>query len=258
MEYFKIIQYVFIILLFTTFFNCGIEDTIYYQEPRLIQIEGTESNVEVFFYGYNQEKDDDKFLFVGYDIYYYFNDPKTAKKAQVKNPLYTINRTGETPLISFTDPARLPSALSNDMYRSVSFPVTIPMIENILIENNNKNVKFTFHKLSQTLSTNPFIDGNTIVMEQLFPNYNDYNNLTWGTLDLNFIGFYDADYYNYYQIADDKESPSPELYKFYDINIYIVAKGFNSNVDRTLNLTQSIPSSTSRIKLRVDMSTLTK
>ncbi len=247
-------------VLFVVFVSCGIEDSLYFQEPRFFEIGGSEFDLLVYFYGHNQEKDNEKYLFVGYDIYYYFDNIANAKRAQVRDPSYTLPRDGEKGLIDFTDAVRFPPdnyGAVTDIYKDVSFPVTIQMIEDVLYEGNNQNVVFTLRKTGSSSPTNPFIDANRVILEQLYPNYNDYYNQIWGSLDPDFLGFYDADFYKYFNIQYNAElSPNPDLYKTYEVNFYVIAKGFNSDHERTKNFTRSISSSVVRLNISVDQSTL--
>jgi len=136
----KNIFYLFLIIITIFFFSiiiifsCGLpDDLMYFQEPRNVEVDNTDkSKVIVKFYGFNQEEDLGKYLFVGYDIYYYFTTPDKAKKAMVKNP--KLNLDHSTDLIDFLDDtSRFPSSGftstdRNTFYQLVSIPVTLEMI----------------------------------------------------------------------------------------------------------------------------------
>lgn len=265
----------FIISIFIFFlYNCGIEDNVmYFQEPRNIEIDDTDQgDITVKFYGFNQEEEDGKYLFVGYDIYYRFKKSDNPKMAQVRNPIPPLN---EVPPISnlhyfalhkFKDNSRFPNDSFSDtdmdeFYQIVSIPVTEDMIKHVLKKGNNDDVQFCFDK-SHIIpgEENPYEDSKNIFINDIFPNYDDYKNYktTWGNYDnidpdKRFKGFYDKDYYDHYGIKPtDTDGISNNYYK---VDFWIVAKGFNSNSERDKNFIESIKSEVFTVEFRVAIST---
>ena len=263
----KTYNYVSLFLLFVFLFinNCGIEDeSMYFQEPRNLEIKNNSTtNVEVYFYGYNQEEDDDEYLFIGYDVYYYFTDSKAYKKAAVKNPEID-DLSHDTALIDFRDLTedayRFPTdkfsdSYMEDFYQYVTIPVTHKMIDDILNKGNNDNVRFCFHNHAindETSDTNPYMvtADDYIYIDQIYPNYYEYKDKDWGENDNDFIGFYDQDYYDEYNIEKVRDDGG---YYYYEICLWIIAKGSNSQIERTKDsYTESIKSELIKIELKVD------
>ena len=263
----KILQYSIILILAVLLFNsCGIEDNIiYFQEPRNIEIDDSDqTKIIVKFYGYNQEEDDGEYLFVGYDIYYKFSSSDDEKKAQVRYPIPPFNNLTfhNNALIDFSDNSRFPNDNFSDydmeeFYQLVSIPVTEDMIKDVLKEGKSDNVRFCFDNRNIDAGKyNPDQDSNNkyIMCNDMFPEYDDYKNKRWGGLD--FLGFYDEDYYNNddYVITPSKIEG---VFKYYKIDFWIIAKGFNSNSERDKNFIESLKSETFTLEFKVDISTKT-
>ena len=188
---------------------------VYFQEPRNLHYE---SDGFLYFNGANQEEDDGEYLFVGYDVYYYFSDSKNAKKAMVRMPSTpdpdTIwHESPHSKLISFVSDTRFPSSEFSEsylrtIYQYVTFPVTEDMIDDVLEKNNNDNVKICFHNsdLIESGQTNPKQNSSSyIIMEELFPNYSEYSSQSWADeVSDDFRGFLDRRYCEYKGIGVDK------------------------------------------------------
>ena len=181
-----IISIITIILLNT----CGIEDTtLFFQEPRNFHILD-QGNYIFSFYGFNQEKDADRFVFAGYDIWYYFTSSKNAKKANVRYPFVnnpdTIHDSPHSKLLDVisdsNDPGRFPADQFSisDIYRYITFPVNSDMISNILKKGKNDNVRFSLINLAEPSPSdfNPKKVNDYIIMEELYPNYDEYGTFT--------------------------------------------------------------------------------
>ena len=265
----KVIFNYFLLFLSSSFIlllGCGIEDSIYFQEPKNIYIDDNETNkVLVKFKGYNQEEDSDYFLLVGYDVYYYFVSGQTPLKATVYKPYYSQNEN----LLDLTNDnydfgieskkIRFPSNFfknMDDFYKYTTIPVTLDMIETVLTDKDD-NVRFCFHndKINDLSSdTNPYktSDNRYIILDNLYPNPSEYEDKTWydGDIKENFLGFYDYNYYQNLNITPVAEDGADKIYRMY---IYIVAKGFNSSeeIDRNPNYIESSKSVTIQVRLRV-------
>jgi hypothetical protein len=242
--------------------TCGIEDTtMFFQEPKNLSYDDATFTIE--FDGYNQEEDDDKYLFVGYDVYYYFSGSKSsnAKKAAVRIPVQSHADVGlHSDLLDFTDSdneSSFENYSDNDkdtIYQEVTFPVTWEMIDDVLDEGKSDNVQLCFAntELIQPSDENPHkISNDSILMEELFPKYEEYKSqIEGGPWDENnFEGFLDQDYYSYYGIS---------LYKFeggfnyYKMKVFVIAKGFNSNTERNKgDYIESLKSSVKEITIQV-------
>ena len=263
-------KYFYTILLFLItliFFNtCGIEDTtIYFQEPKNLAY--NEATFTIYFDGYNQEEDDDIYLFVGYDVYYYFNDDfSNAKKAAVRIPQeslprYETNQNNHAPLVDFTSVSSSFQGFStydlDTIYQDVTFPVTFEMIDDILKEGKSDNVKLCFNRPATLSTENPKkVSNDHIYLEELFPKYEQYKSFIesdqWGDVD-DFWGFLDLDYYNHYGYTPYQIIGTDNYYK---MKIFIIAKGFNSNKDRNKgDYIESLKSSVIEISIKVDQST---
>ncbi len=271
MKYIYIILLVLITLIFLN--TCGIEDTtMYFQEPKNISYD--DANFMIKFDGYNQEEDGDEYLFVGYDVYYYFNDDSgSAKKAAVRIPKITGTRgTFHSDLIDFRDP-NVDSSFQNfttteldEIYQDVTFPVTEEMIDDVLEEGNSDNVRLSFENtlLIPNTDDNPKkISGNDyILLEELFPKYEQYKSYmeagTWGGINDNdnattFKGFLDQNYYNHYSISLYKNEAG---FNYYKMKIFVIAKGFNSNTERNKgDYIESLKSSVKEVTIKVDPAT---
>ncbi len=249
---YKIIVTVF--MFFTLFFiGCGIEDTTYIKEIENLNVYNNRTtNVRLRFSGFNQEEGvDGKYLFVGYDIYYYFTSRADAKKANVYMPLkdkespsrvfdpvYPLIKSNNK-LIYFPNDddnkARFPVASFPrsmlDFYRTTTFPVTEDMIKKILEQSRNDNVQFGFELAGvnglrdatsdSDDSANPYIDstGSYIYLGGIFPDYSEYSDKDWGVKQTQeqiddgnpFLGFYDRDYYDNHSPKIEPIEGNPNL-----------------------------------------------
>lgn len=266
MKYF----YTFLIILITLILcnTCGIEDTtMYFQEPKNLAYD--EASSTIYFDGYNQEKDGDEYLFVGYDVYYYFNDDsKSAKKAAVRMPQhsmdrYKVNQNNHAPLLDFSTVSSSFQGFSaydlDIIYQDVTFPVTEDMIDNVLEEGKSDNVKLCFNRPATLGTVNPKkVSDDHIYLEELFPKFEQYksqvvDNGLWGGYD-DFYGFLDLDYYNYYGYTSYATEGSNNLYK---MKIFVIAKGFNSNTKRNKgDYIESLKSTVREISVSVPQSTV--
>ena len=261
---FKYYLIIFLILLF----SCGIEDSVYFQEPTYIHIKNNASeNVELLFKGYNQERDGIYYLLIGYDVYYYFDKEENAKKMVVKNPYISKNSklidlsNDQYPPDPPNSPYRFPKSRFPNMeefYKTTTIPVSLEMIEKVLSDKND-NVRFCFHNDSindGTSDKNPYKDLNNgfIFMDQLFPNTTEYEGAAWldESNDGVFKGFYDKRYYDNKGISYEDES-SPPIYYIYKMYLYIIAKGYNSSdeIDRNPSFIESVKSNIIEVKIRV-------
>ncbi|MBN1216776.1 MAG: hypothetical protein JXA99_15215, partial [Candidatus Lokiarchaeota archaeon] len=246
---------------------CGIEDTtMYFQEPKNLAY--NEATFTISFDGYNQEEDDDEYLFVGYDVYYYFNDDSgSALKAAVRIPKqsetrFELDPNIHTPLFNFVGVDSSFSNYSvNDLdiiYQDVTFPVTEEMIDDVLEEGKSDNVRLCFDRPAVIGTENPKkVSNDHIYLEELFPKYEQYKSQieasNWGDID-EFWGFLDIDYYNYYSYTPYQTIGSDNYYK---MKIFVIAKGFNSNTERNKgDYIESLKSSVREISIRVDQATL--
>ncbi len=261
MKYLHLLLLTILILLFQN--TCGIEDsTIFFQEARNLSYD--EANFTLRFDGYNQEEDGDEYLFVGYDVYYYFNNnSKSAKKAAVRLPKITTARGGanHSNLLDYTNPmvnSSFSSYSFNDkdiIYQDVTFPVTDEMIDDILKKGRSDNVRLTFdnNNLILPADINPNTISDYILMEELFPKYEEYKSQieagSWGGVDA-FSGFLDIDYYNYYGIPFTFDIASGK--NKYKMWIFVIAKGFNSNTERNKgNYIESLKSTVIEITIEI-------
>jgi len=282
MSFSKICKYLFL-LIFTLFFynTCGIEDDVLYvQESKNITYD--ESSFYLYFDGYNQEEDDGTYLFIGYDIYYYFDTASNARLAQVRNPLSTvITLPHNVPLINFTTESRFSSMLAansndvNNIYEWVTVPVKETYITDILYSGNSSNVGLYLYNYPnynvngphtvQTGYTNPGNQRNSskVILTELYPNYSQYKNTTWGdqavssdytngyatpTQEDKFWGFLDNDFMTNCVPATAKIDATS-----YYMYVYVVAKSFNSKAEMTRadKIVESLASSKIRIKVTV-------
>jgi hypothetical protein len=270
----KYLNLIFYTLTFSIIFaGCGIENSMYFQEPRnvIAYIKGTSNPITtsgtdsaaIKFYGYNQEKDNSKYVFAGYDIYYYFPSSTTKRKANVMNPILPSNAK----LIPFVtnEPSRFPSTNFQDsnFYQVISLPVTNSMIDNNLTQGSNDNVRFTFGYDDLTGTQYPMIGGisgeagSYVYLGAIFPTLSEYNGKSWGSLDPNFQGFYDLDYYINNSITPISGNPSTPTDCVYQAYFYLVAKGFNSDIERNQNFIESIPSTVVTVYFLAKASTKT-
>lgn len=246
--------------VFIFLFTCGIEDIIYFREPQDITVDGVnpEKNM-VYFYGFNQEETEGNYLFVGYDVYYYFGSSSSAKKAAVKNP-YVPTSTNLIDYKSTDDAYRFANFTNtNDLYQQFTIPVTVEMIEDVLKEGNSDNVKFCFHDYGLITDgrDNPYIDSSSskkkLLVDLVYPQFSEYQNKDWADYDdINgayddFKGFYDWDYYEALNIPYSAFGTGYRDYKMY---IYIVARGFSSS-SMDQDYITSIKSDVKTITLRV-------
>jgi hypothetical protein len=265
-----------LIILFSLFFynTCGIEDNVLFiQEPKNLTYD--EYNFNFYFDGFNQEKDNGTSMFIGYDVYYFFDDVKNAKLAQVRSPAGTFpHRT----LIDFSGDPKYSQLKASDknslnlIYEWVTLPVSQAMIDSVLIQGNSKNVyMYLYNYPDQNNPTaiysepNPQIfSGNKVYFFELYPNYSQYQNQTWGELDqppyntnnLNpFVGFLDKDYYIKTGIVPNQ--PDAGGYSYYTMYVYVVAVGFNSSKQMTRQdkIIESLKSNIIKINLHVKTTT---
>jgi len=227
-----------------------------------------------------KKRDQNFYLFVGYDIYYYFNSPNEKQLAMVRFPvvplpLPTYSGTavaGNKWLLEFPyDLDNLTRFLTggsgynsstNNFYQTVSFPIPYNAISSILTEGANSNVRFDFDAstdiYTQNNTKNPFVNTSEkyVIIGSVYPNYNEYVSQTdwYITTDPNdtnfpkrFRGFYDQRYYQKKGIAPYEGSD------IYRVNFYIVSKGFPSSAipDRTPTAyVSSAPSSVFTVKFK--------
>lgn len=256
----------FILFLCLLFFivSCGLEESSYIKEPEVLSVRdnGTEY-VEIYFTGFNQEEQGE-YLFVGYDVMYYFNNSSEAKRCQVKNPIYENN----SKLLSHTDLTHDRDVLFSGFsetekklfFQKITFPVTLNMIKDVLHEGNNNNVYVYFH--NKTINDdvgeyNPYEANNVYIMiDELFPNINDYLDKDWYD-SVTFKGFYDKDFYDYVidSLGYDVKKEENSTYTLYSVYFYVVARGFpniTSNYSSFNSLDESISSKVIEVKFRVN------
>ena len=260
MTNYRIIIFFVFILFFIN--SCGIENSMYFQEPRNVSAyikstinpiptTGTDS-AAIKFYGYNQEKDSGNYVFAGYDVYYYFPGSSTKRRANVLNPVLPSN----TKLINFpvSSPVQFPAPYfpESNFYQVITIPVNDSMISNILTQGANDNVRFTFGKddiIATADYSNPSNGGisgeagSYVYLGSIFPAYSEYKDRTWGSNDTAFEGFYDIDYYINMGISPVTGNPDGSVDCVYKVFFYIIAKGFNTDYERNQNFVESIPSS---------------
>jgi len=260
LTYAKIVFF-FIPLIFLN--TCGLEDNlIYFQEPRNVHVENNGTGtVKVYFYAYNEEEDAGDKLCCGYDVYYYFTNSSNAKRAAVKIPILTGRNSDFSELEDYTKFDRFPDDIfdKDDIYQLITIPVTNNMLNEVLDEKgNNDNVRFCFHNDESIIKDlsgdyNPKINSGEdyIFMEEIFPNYDEYQGEDWGENDPDFKGFYDQDYYDEMGISPVETVGTDKTYKMY---IWIIAKGHNSAGEISKDFTESIKSSIITVNLKVDAS----
>ena len=280
----NILKQFFYCMLMVFFISCGIEDTIYFKEPSNISVDYdiNNKNPVISFYGYNQEKPDGQYLFVGYDLFYYFTTPETSKKAAVFNSIPYLNSQdpvtsrnknlitvqsikGSRPIYQLFPTADATndsvSEAANPLlsiYKYVTIPVTESIIENILTEANTNNVKIYFHDDSNNdkAFSNPYVEDSKgddyIFIDRIYPNSIDYPE----GYDADFKGFLDPTFYKKLLQTGGVVSPisdDGEIYTF-RCYFYLVAKGFDILSRTSLNtFTNSINSSTFTVDFIVDM-----
>ena len=258
------------------------DDLIYFKEPVNVVVDNNSSqDVWVKFFGFNQERGkgdttSDKFLLVGYDIYYYFpTKSDTKKKANVKLPRIPLNRKliqfptvdveYDTKQADQKNKKRFPEinfpTTMDYFYKDVSYPVTIKMVKDILKDGVNNNVRFSFKTTYPDMTTddfaNPMILSDSangyIQLGGIYPNEDDYINYIWGDERDGkfFYGFYDRDYYDYQEIKPESDDGTYSIFKVY---FYIVAKGFKDAdlPNRNRSFLESSQSSHIEIKFKVD------
>jgi hypothetical protein len=267
---------VLIVILFLSLFSCGLEDGMYFREPRNVTVvnSGTD-NVQIQFYGYNQEVgDNDDYLFVGYDIFYYFDSAASYKKAMVMHPIansssstvtnntylypFPVDTTASAYGVDRFPTSSFPDGMST-FYQTISFPVTYATIISILTEGSNSNVRFSFGPTSGYWSTtsqnNPYVNSSEhyVALGNIFPAYSDYSGYSWGTEANGFLGFYDKDYYDYLGVSP--VGTDNVTYNIYKVYFYIVANGFNSSTERNQTYTKSAQSEIVEVEFKVLLST---
>ena len=98
------------------------------------------------------------------------------------------------------------------------------------------------------------------MLENVGPNYSEYQGLTWykKILENNdkFLGFYDYRYYKNKSIVAYDENTSTHIYKMW---FYTISKGFNSGdeVDRIPNYTESTRTATMTLYFEVNENDVT-
>ncbi len=277
----NILKHFFYCIFLFFFISCGIEDTIYFKEPSNITVDyDIDKNPVISFYGYNQEKPDGHYLFVGYDLFYYFTTPETAKKAAVFNPnpylnnqdvvtsrnknLITIQAIKGTrsiyqlfPVADTTkDSVSESTNLLLSIYKYVTIPVTESIIENVLTEANTNNVKIYFHNdfTNDSDFSNPQINTaeSYIFIDKVYPHSLDYPE----GYDAEFKGFLDPTFYKKLLQAGIGGSPisfNGDIYTF-RCYFYLIAKGFDNLSRTSLNtFTNSVNSTTFTVDFTVDM-----
>jgi hypothetical protein len=253
---FKYLFYLFTLLAF--YAACGIEDSVmYFQEPKNLTY--STSDYSLSFDGYNQEEDADTYMFIGYDVYYYFDDPKNAKLVQVRNPLSTLSAYRNRTFIDFSGESRFGQLSASDkssIYEWVSCPVKESM-SGILSKGSSGNVVLyldnypdhAYPAKNQT-GTNPS-DGTTkIYYYEMYPYYYQYGGQSWYTDSAfdstKFYGFFDQKFIdNCVPAASKIDSTS------YYIYFYVKAKGFNSKAEMTRGskITESVKSNTIKVTI---------
>ena len=274
--------------------NCGLEDFLYIQPLSEFDTYDTDDNypsqehgsLEHVFTrnkGYvrckadNQEHDRQFDLLVGYDIYYSFTSGSGFKKANVYNPFLNKDDDHEANLTLYNigneiypdGSQRFPSKYFNSLYDNFYSTTTFPIMLNMIGYLNDKdyNIQFCFfddvyNNIDMTSGTpiNPYIRGNSVVLENVGPNYEEYQGITWykKILENNdkFLGFYDYRYYKNKSILPYDEITSTHIYKMW---FYTIAKGFNSGdeVDRIPNYTESTQTSTMALYFEVNVNDVT-
>ncbi|HOV14622.1 MAG TPA: hypothetical protein PK771_10090, partial [Spirochaetota bacterium] len=250
--------------------------------PNNVVVDNNETEeVLVKFFGFNQErgKDDttsDSFLFVGYDIYYYFpSKSETKKKANVKIPKVPLNKK----LVPFPNvdlnydskqseaknKKRFPelnfNSTMDNFYKETTYPVTIDMIKNVLKDGVNNNVRFSFRTTYPDMTSdnysNPWVLEDTankyIQFGGIYPNEDEYVNYIWGDEKdgKTFYGFYDRDYYDYMGIKPEKDDGS---YSYFKVYFYIISKGFREAdlSNRNRSYLESSQSTHIEVRFKVD------
>ncbi|MBQ3921819.1 MAG: hypothetical protein II707_00880 [Spirochaetales bacterium] len=272
--------------------NCGLEDFLYIQVPSEFDTYDTDNNypspnmgsLENVFkknLGYvrckadNQEHDRQFNLLVGYDIYYSFTSGSGFKKANVYNPflnkdddheanLTLYNLSGETfPDGSLRFPGRYFNSLYDNFYSTTTFPILLNMID--YLNDRDYNLQFCFfddvyNDNATDGYMNPYIRNNAVILENVGPNYSEYQGLTWykKILENNdkFLGFYDYRYYKNKSIVAYDENTTTHIYKMW---FYVIAKGFNSGdeVDRIPSYTESTKTATMFLYFEVNENDVT-
>lgn len=250
---FKRVFFIFIIIiLFTT---CGLKYETIFNSPSSVDVDDDiKTEISITFTADNQEKDLDKYLLAGYDVYYYFEKSSDSKLAMVKDPVFLDDDNRNPKLIDFVDdePDRFPEdPFDNiDIYQDITIPVTEDMIEDILKEGENDNVVIYFHDHdinNDSGEKNPYDDSDRVIIDEVYPKYSDYKNQSWG--DEDFKGFYDIDFYNAQNVDPVEDTATYSIYKVY---FYIIAKGFNSDIERDDSYVKSVKSSTVEVGFKVE------
>lgn len=278
MKRFFLIIFVALILV-----ACGLEDILFFEPPTGFRYreEGSNESGYLEFTGFNQEQEDTgKYCFVGYDIYYYFESESTKAKAQLYLPNPYLNEDGSTDL-TVTDKTRLNENLlpwsyfyhgrenfygnitesyQKQLYRYVTLPVTLKMIENVLYDGNSSNVRAYFSdiysKKEKFSNPDPELQQNEYIsFFNLFPNIehypDDYDYEEYEKNGKEFKGFRDARFYK--KMGVNPTTENGDEYKCY---FYAVAKGFDSATKTSFNVfSESSKSSTILITFKVDPET---
>lgn len=264
-KFYKII----LLLLLVFLLSCGIEDTLYFKEPVNIGINYDNDEVpSIEFYGYNQESESGDYLFVGYDIFYYFGGNADSKKrAVVYKPYPKLNKTDTSTsrnsnLITAHDIRGGRSIYSNMgsddsyflyIYQKISLPVTKEIINDVLYEGNSDNVVLYFNDkvINDGDYCNPYVSNETVIFDRIYPALDDYPD-DYATYDDEFQGFLDIRYYK--ELGVTAEAESTDEYKIYKCKMYFVAKGLDSTQKASSldsSLVESVKSSTIEVKFKV-------
>lgn len=254
-----------------SFFSCGIEDIVYLEPPSAFRaIDSGGGNYYLSFTGFNnEEKINGEYIFIGYDVFYYFSSESDKRRVQVfePNPSWNVassNGKNKTlvPGEVLKKDRGIYNAISNEnfleIYKRVTLPVTKKMIDEILWEGNSSNVILYFDNegYNPDLYSNP--DGSTqqvIRYADLYPNVDDYPD-RYSEYEANgkepFKGFLDA---RFYRKAGIK--PISDTTNQYRCYFYVLAKGFDGMGRTALeNFTESTKSSTITVTFTVDEKTI--
>lgn len=281
----KYIAGIFLLLMMILVLNCGLEESgISYNEPENVEVKEDElDRVYISFDGYNQEGYGAVYTFVGYRIFYSFPDDSNELKAVVRYPkvanIPSDPTTDENPtLINFFqlnehfsndaprfdyDAASTP-AVFVDIYKNISLPVTLSMIEDVLTETNGENVRIYFHDDEENgllsdetiiIQSNPYQSSSDyIFIDNVYPNPTEISGwLTYvsglGLDDLtdvvaNFKGFYDYYFMRYKEYKGDLATGSIEAGTesgvfYYSVDFYIEALGFIDEYKTTRKLLET-------------------
>lgn len=228
----------FLPFLLFLFVSCGIENTLYIKEPTEVKVSYDFYKVPVItFYGYNQEELDGNYLFMGYDLYYYFDAGSTHRRARVLNSTPYLKKDDTTAarnknLITALDMRGTRKIYENfsdssmlNIYSYITFPVTESIIKDILTEANTNNVEIYFDNKTANDGdfSNPYVSSHErkVYIDNIYPAYEEYPT-DWDKLEGGFLGFFDYEYYKKNEIRAFKDDGDEYIYRGY---FYLKAKG---------------------------------